>query len=190
VLAIAFVLEAISFRQAFRQARREAASLERDVFQHAMATSDPTLRAVFAEDAAALVGLVVAALGIFLHQLTGHAAYDAIGSILVGVLLGVVAVVLINRNLAFLTGQESDARLRNAAVDLLKNMPEVNRVAYLRLEYVGPRQVLLVASVDLAGEQPETRVAYMLRDLEARLEKDPNITEVVLTLATPDQPSI
>jgi hypothetical protein len=66
----------------------------------------------------------------------------------------------------------------------------VNRVAYLRLEYVGPRQVLLVASVDLAGEQPETRVAYMLRDLEARLEKDPNITEVVLTLATPDQPSI
>jgi cation diffusion facilitator family transporter len=190
VLAIAFVLEGISFRQAFRQARREAASLERDVFQHAMATSDPTLRAVFAEDAAALVGLVVAALGIFLHQLTGHAAYDAIGSILVGVLLGVVAVVLINRNLAFLTGQESDARLRDAAVDLLKNMPEVNRVAYLRLEYVGPRQVLLVASVDLAGEQPETRVAYMLRDLEARLEKDPNITEVVLTLATPDQPSI
>jgi cation diffusion facilitator family transporter len=190
VLAIAFVLEGISFRQAFRQAHREAKGLERDVFQHALATSDPTLRAVFAEDAAALIGLVIAATGIVLHQVTGHAAYDAVGSILVGLLLGVVAVVLINRNLRFLTGQESDARLRDAAVHLLKQMPEITRVAYLRLEFVGPRQVLLVAAVDLTGEQPESQVAYALRDLEGRLEKDPNITEAVLTLATPDEPSL
>jgi cation diffusion facilitator family transporter len=190
VLAIAFVLEGISFTQAFRQAHREAKGLERDVFQHALATSDPTLRAVFAEDSAALIGLVIAAAGIFLHQVTGHAAYDAIGSILVGLLLGVVAVVLINRNLRFLTGQESDAQLRDAGVHLLQQMPEVNRVAYLRLEFVGPRQVLFVASVDLDGEQPESQVAYTLRDLEGRLEKDPNITEAVLTLATPDEPSL
>jgi cation diffusion facilitator family transporter len=190
VLGIAFVLEGVSFAQAFRQTRREAHSLNRDIFQHALATSDPTLRAVFAEDSAALVGLVVAALGIFLHQLTGNAAYDAVGSIVVGVLLGVVAVILINRNLRFLTGQESDERLRDAALGLLKRMPEVFRVAYLRLEFVGPRQVLLVASVDLAGERPESEVAYILRDLEGRLENDPNITEVVLTLATPDEPSL
>src|SRR4051794_33349577 len=190
VLAIAFVLEGISFSQAFRQARREARSLDRQVFQHALATSDPTLRAVFAEDSAALLGLVIAAAGIALHQVTGEAAYDAVGSILVGLLLGVVAVVLINRNLRFLTGQESDARLRDAAVRMLKQMPEITRVAYLRLEFVGPRQVLLVASVDLDGEQPESQVAYALRDLEGRLEKDPNITEAVLTLATPDEPSL
>jgi divalent metal cation (Fe/Co/Zn/Cd) transporter len=190
VLAIAFVLEGVSFSQAFRQTRREAQSLHRDIFQHALATSDPTLRAVFAEDSAALIGLVVAGLGIFLHQVTGNAAYDAIGSIIVGVLLGVVAIVLINRNLRFLTGQESDARLRQAAVTLLKKMPEVVRVAYMRLEFVGPRQVLLVASVDLAGERPESEVAYILRDLEGRLEEDPNVTEAVLTLATPDEPSL
>jgi cation diffusion facilitator family transporter len=190
VLAIAFVLEGTSFAQAFRQTRREARSLDRDIVQHALATSDPTLRAVFAEDSAALIGLVVAALGIFLHQLTGDAAYDAAGSIVVGVLLGVVAVILINRNLRFLTGQESDERLRDSALGLLKGMPEVVRVAYLRLEFVGPRQVLMVASVDLAGERPESEVAYTLRDLEGRLEKDPNVTEAVLTLATPDEPSL
>jgi hypothetical protein len=99
-------------------------------------------------------------------------------------------VVLINRNRRFLTGQESDTRLRDAAIGRLKEMPEVSRVAYLRLEFVGPRQVLLVASVDLTGEQPESEVAYMLRDLEGRLEEDPNVTEAVLTLATPDEPSI
>ncbi|MEP6814706.1 MAG: cation diffusion facilitator family transporter [Marmoricola sp.] len=54
VLAIAFALEGISFLRAFRQTRREAHGLDRDVVEHALATSDPTLRAVFAEDAAAL----------------------------------------------------------------------------------------------------------------------------------------
>ena len=190
VLALAFVFEGISFLQAFRQTRNEARQLERDVLEHALETSDPTLRAVFAEDSAALVGLVVAGVGIFLHQLTGNPVYDAVGSIVVGLLLGVVAVVLINRNRRFLTGQESDGRLREAALSRLKEMPEVSRVAYLRLEYVGPRQVLLVASVDLAGEQPESKVAYMLRDLERRFEEDPNVAEAVLTLATPDEASI
>jgi cation diffusion facilitator family transporter len=190
VLAIAFVLEGISFRQAYRQTRGEAHGLERKVMEHALATSDPTLRAVFAEDAAALIGLVIAGVGIALHQLTGNAAYDAAGSILVGLLLGVAAVILINRNLRFLTGQESDDRTRNAVLARLKDMPEVERVTYLRLEFVGPRQLLLMARIDLAGEQPESSVAYMLRDLETRVESDPFVREAFLTLATPDLPSI
>jgi cation diffusion facilitator family transporter len=190
VLAVAFVLEGVSFQRAYRQTRVEAAGLERDVLEHALATSDPTLRAVFAEDAAALVGLVIAGLGIALHQITGNAAYDAAGSILVGLLLGAVAVVLINRNRRFLAGQESDSRTRDAVLKRLKEMPEVARVAYLRLEFVGPRQLLLVARIDLAGEQPETSVAFMLRDLETRVEDDPHVREAFLTLATPDLPSI
>jgi cation diffusion facilitator family transporter len=190
VLAIAFVLEGISFRQAYRQTRREARRLDRDILRHALATSDPTLRAVLAEDAAALVGLVIAALGIFLHQVTGDAAYDAIGSILVGLLLGVVAVVLINRNRRFLVGQESDPRTREAVLERLKEMPEIARVAYLRLEFVGPRQLLLVASVDLEGELPESQVAYQLRELEHLLEQNPALLDAVLTLAAPDEPSL
>jgi cation diffusion facilitator family transporter len=190
VLGIAFVLEGVSFSQAYRQIRREANRLHREVIEHALATSDPTLRAVFAEDAAALVGLVIAGLGIFLHQATGEAAYDALGSILVGLLLGVVAIVLINRNRRFLTGQQGDQRLFDAALERLKSLPEVARVAYLRLEFVGPRQVLLVTSVDLTGEQPESQVAYTLRELEGRLEQDPNVAEAVFTLATPDEPSL
>jgi cation diffusion facilitator family transporter len=190
VLAVAFLFEGTSFVQAFRQTRGEARTLQRDVLTHALETSDPTLRAVFAEDSAALVGLVIAGLGVFLHQVTGNPVYDAAGSIIVGLVLGVVAVVLINRNRVFLTGQETDGRLREAALDRLREMPEINRVAYLRLEYVGPRRVLLVAAVDVTGEEPESKVAYTLRDLERRLEADPTVAEAVLTLATPDEPSI
>jgi cation diffusion facilitator family transporter len=190
VLGVAFCLEGFSFSQAYRQTRREAKILDRDVFHHALNTSDPTLRAVFAEDSAALIGLVIAGAGVFLHQLTGEPVYDAVGSILVGLLLGVVALVLINRNRRFLTGQEADRSLRAAAIERIKALPQVARVAYVRLEFVGPRQVLLVASVDLDGEQPESKVAYTLRSLEGKLEEDPNITEAVITLATPDEPSL
>ena len=71
VLAVSFVLEGISFLQSVRQARSEAESLQRDLLEHVIATSDPTLRAVFAEDSAALTGLVIAAAGLGAHQLTG-----------------------------------------------------------------------------------------------------------------------
>jgi cation diffusion facilitator family transporter len=190
VLGLAFLFEGVSFVQAFRQTRREARRFERDILEHALKTSDPTLRAVFAEDSAALVGILIAGAGIFAHQVTGSAVYDAIGSILVGLLLGVIAIVLIQRNRRFLTGQESDASLRTAAVERIKQLPDVARVAYVRLEFVGPRQVLLLASVDRAGDRAESRVAYRLRDLERQLKDDPHVTEAVLTLAAPDEPSI
>ena len=130
VLAVSFVLEGISFLQSARQARSEAESLQRDVIEHVIATSDPTLRAVFAEDSAALTGLVIAAAGLGAHQLTGSPVPDAVGSILVGVLLGVVAVLLINRNRRFLVGEEADPRVRSAAIRALLEMPEVARAAH------------------------------------------------------------
>ena len=190
VLGIAFVFEGASFLQALRQTRREARHLDLDVFEHALNTSDPTLRAVFAEDSAALTVIVVAALGIGLSQLTGSPVFDAVGSIAVGLLLGVVAIVLINQNRRYLTGMESNERLRNAAVDKVKSMPQVDKVTYLRLEYVGPRQVLLMTRVDFAGDEPEPDVARSLRKLEKALEEDPNITEAVITLSTPDEPGL
>ena len=60
VLGVSFILEGISFRQAYKQLRNEASAVNRDVMTQALNTSDPTTRAVFAEDAAALIGLVIA----------------------------------------------------------------------------------------------------------------------------------
>ena len=190
VLAVSFVLEGVSFLQSVRQAKPEAESMQRDLIEHVVATSDPTLRAVFAEDSAALIGLVIAAAGLAAHELTGSATPDAIGSILVGVLLAVVAVVLINLNRRYLVGQEADPRVRVAAIQALLDLPEVARVTYLRLEVVGPRMVFVVGDVDLTGDDTESHVAVRLRALEAKISASPAVVGAVLSLSAPDEPSL
>lgn len=190
VLAVSFVLEGTSFLRSVRQAKPEADSMHRDLLDHVLATSDPTLRAVFAEDSAALVGVAIAAAGLGIHQLTGSPVPDAVGSILIGVLLASVAVVLIGRNRRYLVGQEADPAVRAAAIRALLEAPEVARVTYLRLEVVGPRVVFVVGDVDLTGDDNESRLAYRLRALEARITASPAVAGAVLSLSAPDEPTL
>ena len=190
VLAVSFVLEGASFLQSVRQAKPEAESMQRDLIEHVLATSDPTLRGVFGEDSAALIGLVIAAAGLGLHELTGSSVPDAVGSILVGLLLAVVAIVLINRNRRFLVGQDADPRVRAAAIRALLATPEVARVTYLRLEVVGPRSVFVIGDVDLTGDDTESHVAVRLRALEAKISASPAVVGAVLSLSAPDEPTL
>jgi cation diffusion facilitator family transporter len=186
VLAISFVLEGTSFFQAVRQLRTEANRLDRDLLTHALVTSDPTVRAVFAEDAAALIGIVIATAGIAMHEVTGVAAWDAVGSIMVGVLLAVVAVLLIDRNRIFLTGEAGPPEVRQAIHAEIVAMPEIGTLRNLWLEFVGPRQLFVVARVDLVGDEVESSVARTLRRIEHRLEQNPIVVEAVLTVSEPD----
>jgi len=190
VLAVSFVLEGISLWRSVRQAKRTAKVLERDVIGAVMTTSDPTLRGVFAEDSAALIGLAIAALGLGAHQLTGSSTPDAIGSILVGVLLAAVATFLIDRNREFLIGEETTPQVRAAAIRALLAEPEVARVTYLRLEFVGPRLVSVIGDVDLTGDATESDVAVRLRALEAKIDASPAVAGTVLSLSAPDEPSL
>jgi cation diffusion facilitator family transporter len=191
VLAVSFVFEGVSFLRSVRQARPGAQAMKRDLIHHVLATSDPTLRAVFAEDAAALIGLVVAAAGLAAHELTGSAVPDALGSITVGALLAVVAIVLININRRFLVGEEAGPEVRAAALRALLDDPAVARVTYLRLEIVGPRMVSVVANVDLTGDDTESHLAVRLRALEDRIrDSSPAVAGVVLGLAAPDEPAL
>ncbi|MBB6402908.1 cation diffusion facilitator family transporter [Arthrobacter sp. AZCC_0090] len=190
VLAIAFVLEGASFIQAFRQARESAKRLERRTLEQVLKSSDPTMRAVFAEDGAALIGLVIAFIGVFLHQLTGSPLPDALGSIFVGILLGAIAVVLIDRNRRFLVGQGVTPELEKSMALRLLEHTEIERLTYLHLEFVGPRKLYLVAAVDIKGDLREHEVAVALRRVERELEDHETVEEAVLTLATADEPAL
>jgi divalent metal cation (Fe/Co/Zn/Cd) transporter len=184
-LAISFGLEGASFLQALRQTRGEAARIGLHPLRYIGQTSNPTLRAVFVEDSAALIGLVIAAAGMALHQVTGEAVYDAVGSILVGVLLGVIAIFLIGRNREFLVGQVVRPELRNEVLVRLLERPEIEAVTFLHLEYVGPARIFLVASVDLTGDPSEHLLAERHQAIEDRLEAHPMIERALLTLPTP-----
>jgi cation diffusion facilitator family transporter len=185
VLGVSFIFEGVSFAQSYLQAHRMADARGAGTLEHILVTSNTTLRAVFAEDAAALIGLVIAFAGVLTHQLTGNALYDAIGSILVGVLLGVVAIILIDRNRRFLVGEPASDAVNDTVLSALLERDEIEKVTYLHLEFVGPEQFNLVAAVDLSGNDPESDVAADLDAIERDLENSPYITGAVLTLSRP-----
>jgi cation diffusion facilitator family transporter len=190
VLAVAAVFEGTSLVQSLRQARGEARIMQREVLDHVMQTSDPTLRAVVFEDSAAIVGIAIAALALGIHEVTGSSVPDAIGSILIGLLLGVVAVVLINRNRVFLIGESADPAIRTAALETLLADEDVERVTYLRLDFVGPRMLYVIGDVDLVGDASEHSVAVRLRAIEGRLRSSPVVVDAVLSLSGADEPSL
>ena len=140
---------------------------------------------MFVEDAAALIGLVIAAAGMALHQITGNGIYDAIGSILVGVLLAVIAVFLISRNREFLVGQVVSPIVRQRALDALLAIPDVESVTWLHLEYVGADRIFLIASVDLVGAPSEPDLAVRHQAIEDELQAHPMIEWAILTLPRP-----
>lgn len=190
VLGVSFVLEGVSFTQAFVRSRREARDRGSSTWDYVLATSDTALRAVFFEDGAALIGLVIAGGSIALHEITGEAIWDAIGSILVGILLGIVAIMLIRRNIVFLVGANASPGVRARTGLALLSMPEIERVTYLHIEYIGPNRLWLAAEVDLAGDAQEHDVALRLRDLEQRIEAHPAIETALLSLSVDDEPSL
>ncbi len=190
VLGLAFVFEGTSFLQASRQVHGKAMRFGLKPLRFVARTSDPTLRAVFFEDFAALVGLLLAGAGIGLHQATGRHEFDALGSIAVGLLLAGVAIFLMRRNMDYLLGEGDSAELRSAVLARLLEHPDVDRVTYLHLEYVGPQRLFVVAAVDLTGDDREPDLAVRLRQVESDIEQHQMIEDAVLTLALPADPSL
>lgn len=190
VLGIAFMLEGTSFAQATRQVHGAARRFGLHPLRYVTRTSNPTLRAVFFEDFSALVGILLAGGGIALHQVTGDPVFDGLGSIAVGVLLAFVAVFLIGRNMDYLLGEGLTPETRSRVIAALLEHPEINRMTYLHVEYVGPQRMFVVAAVDLVGDDTESHLAVRLRKVEADIEQDPMIEDAVLTLAPPDEESL
>jgi cation diffusion facilitator family transporter len=190
VLGLAFLFEGASFLQASWQVHGKASRFGLGPLRYVARTSDPTLRAVYFEDSAALVGLVLAGTGIGLHQLTGRHEFDALGSIAVGLLLAAVAVFLMRRNMDYLLGEGQRPELRAAVLARMLEHPDVDRVTYVHLEYVGPQRLFVVAAVDLTGDDREPDLAVRLRKVETDIERDDLIEDAVLTLSLPDDPSL
>jgi cation diffusion facilitator family transporter len=184
VIGVSFVLEGVSFVQTLREVRKAADELGRDVFEHALATSNSPMRAVFAEDFTALIGLAAAALGMLLHQLTGAAVYDAIGSIVIGAVMGVAGLLLISRNARFLAGKGLAPEQRGGVIDIIRGFPDVARVTFLYTEFIGPERFLVMAGVGISGDRTQSELASILREIERGLMRRKYVGLAIMTLAT------
>jgi cation diffusion facilitator family transporter len=190
VLGIALVLEGSSFLQANWQVHGAARRVGLHPLRYVARTSNPTLRAVFFEDFAALLGILLAGTGIALHQATGNPVFDALGSIAVGVLLAFVAVFLMRRNMDYLLGEGLTPEMRSRVIAAMLRNPQIDRITYLHVEYVGPQRLFVVAAVDLTGDDREPDLAVRLHQVETEIERDPLIEDAVLTLALPNEPAL
>ncbi len=148
VLAFSFVLEAVSFRQSVRQLRREATREGATRRAYLRDPEDPTVKSVVLEDSAALIGLVVAFLGVGLHQLTGAAFWDGAAALGIGALLVVVAFQLAKTNMGLLIGKQANLRLVRGVRVFLENQPEVEKLVDLLTMMVGTGRILLCARLD------------------------------------------
>ena len=172
VLAVSFVAEGTSFLKARRQvagaSRRWGISKRRFL----RVTSDTTVKAVYFEDAAALIGLLLAAAGLGLAQLTGSEVWDGVASIAIGLLLLVVATVLAYSNVTLLVGRAVPATIREQIVADLRSIPVVTGVPTLLTMQVGPGDILVAAKVDfddaVTGAQIEAASDEAERRLRAR----------------------
>lgn len=174
VLAIAFLLEGTSFTQALRQLRKDARRTGRSLSDQLWHTTDPATTTVFFEDSAALTGLVIAGLGVGLHQATGHHQWDSIASISIGLLLTVVAFLLGKENRSLIVGEAADPRLQRAISELLSSYDEVTSVDELMTMVTGRGEVFVAAHLDLEDTLSAAEVEALARRMEREVkEREP-----------------
>ncbi len=149
ILAVAAALDSVSLRQAVRALRTEARLFRRTIFDHLALTSDPTVRAVFAEDVAAIAGDAIAGLGLLLHQLTGSPLPDAIAAVVIGLLVAGVGIQLTRRNRDFLLGEQANAPIRARMEASIAAHAGICAVGELLVTIIGPRRLWVVARVDV-----------------------------------------
>jgi divalent metal cation (Fe/Co/Zn/Cd) transporter len=106
---------------------------------------------VLLEDLGALVGLLFALCGVSLTVITGDELFDALGSISIGLLLGVIAIVLAIEMKSLLIGEAAVPEDEDAILRALRGSPEIARVIHLRTLHLGPDELLVAAKVEPAG---------------------------------------
>jgi cation diffusion facilitator family transporter len=142
VLAFGIVAESISMRGCMQEVNK--ARGEQNLWQWFRETRSSELLVIFGEDLAALLGLCVAALAIGITILTGNPIFDALGTMVIGALLLVVAVLLANEVKALLIGQGVEPRRRTDLLNFLNDRPEVAEVLNLITLQMGPDVMVAV----------------------------------------------
>jgi len=191
VLALAFLMESVSWTQAMRQVRRESKAENRSIVEYLRMSDDPTVKTVFLEDSAALTGLVIAFAGVGLHQITGSSVWDGVASLMIGVLLVAVAYSLARTNRDLLIGRQADPVMVRAIGERLRQAPEVEAVVDLLSMLTGTDRVLLCARLDFDDALGAADLERACVRIDGELRKEfPDLDEIFLEPVPRNDPAM
>ena len=164
VLALAFVFEGWAWWMAFKEFK--SIKGKRGYFEAVKHGKDPTVFVVLFEDSAAALGLAVAALGLFLGQVTGLPVFDGIASILIGCILGGTAIWLAYETKSLLIGEAADPEVVEIIGEMAGRLVTVENVNEVLTLHMGPEYVLVNVSLDFADGASAAEVEHAVECLD------------------------
>ena len=169
ILMVALALESFSLATAVKESKKVKG--DDSWWQFIRHTHEPSLIVVIMEDSGALIGLVLALIGVSVSWATGNHLWDGVGALCIGILLIIIAIVLIVEMKSMLIGESLDEEDFDRLVAALESVPQVQRVIYCQTEYLGPAEVLVAAKIGVPPELSSAELALAIDEAEAAVRR-------------------
>jgi cation diffusion facilitator family transporter len=177
ILVLGLVLEGYSFRTAVKESSKLKG--ESGWWHFIRHSRNPELPVVLLEDFGALIGLVLALIGIGLAAITGDARWDAYGTIAIGVLLVAIALVLVVEMKSLLIGESAREPVRKSIVDAIEGTDHVERVLHMRTQHLGPEELLVAAKVEFDERLDSENLTEVIDHVEANVRAVAPIARII-----------
>ena len=189
VLAISAVFDLVSFRQSAGQMIHRARYYHREFLEESRVTSDPTLRAVFIEDAVSVSGDVITLAALALNQITGSSIPQGVAAVVIGLVLIRVSLRLVKRSHDFLVGawpltpaahgdRDDGSTLPLTPADaqriraFLLAYPGVTAIREVLVTFIGPGRAWVIARLDVADDLRGAQVESLVRGIESGMKRE------------------
>ncbi|MET8332355.1 cation diffusion facilitator family transporter [Streptosporangium canum] len=167
VLIFAIIAESFSFRTAIKESNHVRGT--QSWVQFIRRSKSPELPVIVLEDLGALVGLVLALAGVTMAVVTGDGVWDGVGTMAIGVLLAIIAVILAIETKSLLIGEGAGPEVEKRIRGALESTPEVDRVIHMRTLHLGPEEILVAAKIAVDHDDTASEVARGIDEAEQRV---------------------
>ncbi len=183
VLGLAMVFEGGAWFFAFKEFGKVKG--KRGYIEAVQRGKDPSMFVVLFEDSAALLGLLIAMLGIWLAQVTGNPVFDGVASILIGLILGGTAIWLAIETKGLLIGEGANKEVIDSIRLLAESFDEVEKVNELLTMHMGPEFILVNISIRFRRGQLTREIEEVIQELDSAIKAEHALVKRIFVEAEP-----